>query len=303
MLGYGSQGRAIALNLRDSGYNVIIGLKSRSRSRIQARQDGFRQVFTARQAIQKADHIILALPDHLHSRIYKAEIQKFLDRGKTLVFLHGLSIHFGLIVPPKDCDVIMIAPHAPGIKVREKYLTDRSLSAFYAVYQDGSGQARRKAFALAEAIGFRRSRLVPSSFEDEAIGDLFGEQAVLCGGLPELILNGFEVLVEKGLPPEQAYLEVAYQLDLIIHLIKQYGIEGMYKRISVTARYGSALAGRKIVDASVKNRMRLLYDQIKSGKFAGKLDRLLASDIRDIRRAIKKRVPASFEKSARKYSK
>jgi ketol-acid reductoisomerase len=197
----------------------------------------------------------------------------------------------------------MIAPHGPGIMVREKYLADRSMSAFYAVHQDYSGKALRNVFHLAKSLGFQKSRLVKSTFEDEAVGDTFGEQAVLCGGLSELVLNGFEVLVEKGLPPENAYLEVAYQLDLIIDLIKKYGIEGMYDRISVTARVGAVDSGKKIVDRSVKRRMRQLYDDIESGRFARKLERLNSESIGRVRRLIKSRVPASFEKSAKKYSK
>lgn len=303
MLGYGSQGRATALNLRDSGYKVILGLKTRSRSRLKARKEGFHEIYTAGEAAQRADCLCFALPDHLHGKIFKAELAKNLTPGKTLLFLHGFSVHFGYVTPPQECDVIMIAPHGPGIMVREKYLTNRSMSAFWAIHQNYSGKARRMVFELARSLGFEKSRLVRSTFADEAIGDTFGEQAVLCGGLPELILNGYEVLLEKGLPPENAYLEVAYQLDLIIDLIKKYGVQGMYDRISVTARVGSAISGKEIVDQSVKKRMRRLYDDIKSGRFARKLARLKPEDISRIRRLTKTRIPASFEKSAKKYSK
>ncbi len=303
VLGYGSQGKAIAANLRDSGYQVVIGLKSRSRSRVRARRDGFRQIHTAREATKLAKYICVALPDHLHARIYKQDIERNLNPGATLIFLHGFSVHFGFVLPPERCDVIMIAPHAPGLAVREKYQSDRSLSAFWAVHQDYTGRSTRTAHALAAAMGFKRNRLVKTTFADEAVGDLFGEQAVLCGGLSELILNGFEVLVERGLPAENAYLEVAYQLDLIINLIKQYGIEGMFERISVTARYGSTLAGKRIIDRSVKKRMERLYEDIQSGKFARKLNRLNPQDIQALRKLIKGRTSRPFEKAAKKYSK
>ncbi len=293
----------MALNLRDSGYDVIIGLKSRSRSRNKAKKDGFSGIVTTPQAVRLASTICFALPDHLHSRIYKKDIEKNLKTQSTLMFLHGFSIHFGFVKPPSDCDVIMVAPHAPGVAVREKYLAERSLSAFYAVEQNHTGRALKTAFAVAAALGFKRSKLVKTTFEDEAVGDLFGEQAVLCGGMSELILSGFELLVKKGLPPENAYLEVAYQLDLIVDLIKQHGIEGMYDRISVTARYGSMRAGQKIIDRSAKKRMERLYDEISSGAFARKLNRLEPEDIRKLRRKIKRRVPVAFEKAARKHSK
>jgi len=303
VLGYGSQGKAVALNLRDSGYHVTIGLKSRSRSAKAARRDGFCRIVPVGKAVAEAGIVCFALPDHLHQRIYKRDIEKNLHSKSILWFLHGFSVHFGLVNPPAQCDVILIAPHGPGIAVRQKFLGDRSLSAFYAIHQDYSGAAKRNIFALSAAMGFRRSRLVKTTFEREAVGDLFGEQAVLCGGLSELVVNGFEVLVEKGLPPENAYLEVAYQLDLIIDLIKNYGIEGMYDRISVTARYGSVMSGDKVVDKSVKKRMLQLYDDIESGKFAHRLNRLTARDIAGLRQRIRRRVPGSFEKAAKKYSK
>lgn len=302
VLGYGSQGRAIALNLRDSGYNVVIGLKSRSRSRRIAKRDGFGRPTTVARAVAAADCVCLALPDHLHGRVYKREIEKNLKPKSTLWFLHGFSVHFGFVVPPRECDVIMIAPHGPGVAVREKYLGERSLSAFYAVRQNYTGRATKNTLSLAAAIGLKRNRLVKTTFEDEAVGDLFGEQAVLCGGLSELIVKGFEVLVEKGLRPENAYLEVAYQLDLIIDLIKRHGIRGMYDRISVTARYGSATSGERVVDRSVKRRMQKLYEEIESGKFARQLNKLTPAAIKNLRRRIHRRVPDSFEKAVKKHS-
>ncbi|MEW6411176.1 MAG: ketol-acid reductoisomerase [Candidatus Zixiibacteriota bacterium] len=303
VLGYGSQGRAIALNLRDSGYPVIIGLKSRSATRKLAAHDGLSNIATIGQAIRSASIIVFALPDHLHGRIFDKEIRKNLKDGATLVFLHGFSIHFGFISPPENCDIIMVAPHGPGLSVRQKYLSDRSLSAFYAAHQDYSGMALKKARTLAQAIGIAGNGLVKTTFEHETVGDLFGEQAILCGGLTELVLSGFDLLVKKGIPPENAYLEVAYQLDLIIHLIKTYGIEGMYDRISVTARYGSVMSGKRIVDKGVKKNMEKLYEEIASGKFARCLNGLSQKDISRLRKQIKSRVAPSFEKAALKHAK
>ncbi len=303
VLGYGSQGRAIALNLRDSGYDVIIGLKLASRSRRLARKDGFTQIFTIAKSVQKTHNVCVGLPDHLHGRLFKRDILKNLNPGSTLVFLHGFSVHFGFVTLPADCDVILIAPHAPGVAVREKYLGARDLSAFYAVHQDPSGRAGKTVFKFAKALGFERKRLVKTSFEIEAIGDLFGEQAVLCGGMAELIQSGFEILVRNGVPPENAYLEVAYQLDLIVELIKRHGIEGMYQRISVAARYGSERTGKAIIDASVKKKMGKIYREIASGRFANRLNKLTDKEIDALNERIMKRVNPAFEKAARKYSK
>lgn len=303
MLGYGSQGRALACNLRDSGYDILVGLRSRSPGRKAARSDGFERILTINRAVKNADCLCFALPDHLHGRIFARDIRPNMKRRATLIFLHGFSVHFGTIKPPATADVIMIAPHAPGIMVREKYLADRSLSAFWAVYQNPSGRAARVAAELAAAMGFRKSRLVKTTFEKEAVGDLFGEQAVLCGGLSELVLGGFEVLVEKGLSPENAYLEVAYQLDLIIGLIKRYGVKGMYDRISVTARYGSAMSGKKIIGESVKRNMLNLYDDIASGEFARELNSLTDKDIARLGKLIRSLVNPAFDRAALKYSK
>ncbi len=302
VLGYGSQGRAVALNLRDSGYNVLLGLRSRSGSRRLAQKDRFKQIDSISKAVAKSDIICFAFPDHLHGRVYKKEIEKSLRPGSALWFLHGLSIHFRFVVPPDDCDVILIAPHAPGVTVREKYLSGKPFSAFYAVYQNNSGHASGIALELAQAIGISKRSLVGTSFEAEAVGDLFGEQAVLCGGMATLIKNGFEVLVESGIPPENAYLEVAYQLDLIVDLIKQYGIEGMFKRISVTARYGSVLSGRKIIDRSVRKSMEKVYREIESGHFARKLNRLKSSDISRLNKELKDLTSPLLERAARRFS-
>ena len=302
VIGYGSQGRAIALNLQDSGYKIVVGLKSKSKSRAAARKDKIRDITTVSKAVNKADIVCFAFPDNLHSRVFEKDIRKFLKPGATLWFLHGLSVHFGLVKPPPEVDVILLAPHAPGVAVREKYLADRSVSAFYAVYQNKSKKAASTVTALAKAVGFQKKRLVKTTFEREAVGDIFGEQAVLCGGLASLIKNGFEVLIENGLKPEDAYLEVAYQLDLIVELIKKYGIAGMFERISVTAQYGSLKAGPKIIDRGVKKRMQAVFEEIESGKFTSKLDQLGQKELSSLKNALKALSHPKLEKAAKKYS-
>ncbi len=302
VIGYGSQGRAIGMNLRDSGHIVTVGLPSASKSRRKANRDGFKPVRSVASAVKQAEIVCFALPDHLHGRVYQKEIAKNLPGGSCLLFLHGLSVHFGFVPPPSDADVILIAPHGPGLAVREKYLTDCSMSAFFAVHQDATGRARKTALRLAEDMGFRKKKLIETSFENEALGDLFGEQVVLCGGLAALIQGGFETLVAKGLPPDDAYLEVAYQLDLIIALIKKYGIAGMFERISVAARYGSLVTGPKIIDATVRKKMDAAFDEIQSGKFTAQLTRLTKSDITRLNKALMQLSNPEFEKAARKFS-
>ncbi len=303
VLGYGSQGRSVALNLRDSGYDVTIGLPLKSKSRKKARADKFSAIFSVSQAVKESTTLCFAFPDHLQGQTYKSEIQANLNDNSTLWFLHSFAVHFGFIKPAPHCDVILIAPHAPGLTVRDEYLGSKSLSAFFAVYQNATGRAHKTVFKLSGAIGFKKSKLVKTTFKDEALGDLFGEQAVLCGGLAGLIKNGFEVLVENGIPPENAYLEVAYQLDLIIALIKKYGIEGMFERISVAARFGSLEAGPEIVGESVKKKMRARYKEIESGKFARKLNNLSQAELSSLSKDLKKLSSPLFEKMARKFSK
>lgn len=292
----------MALNLRDSGYDVIVGLSTRSGSRRQATDDGLRKIETVRTAVTGAEVVCFAFPDHLHGRVYERDIKGRLKGGTTLLFLAGMSVHFGFVKPPDGCDVIMIAPHAPGVAVREQFLTDRSLSAFYAVHQDATGQAAHTAQKLAEAIGFLKNRLVRTTFEHEALGDLFGEQAVLCGGLAMLLKLGFETLLKKGLPPENAYLEVVHQMDLLVDLVKKHGIEGMLSRISVAARYGSVQAGPEIFDEAVEKRMEHIYDRIASGEFPEKLNSLTPRDISALKKQLKKLSHPLLEKYARKYS-
>ncbi len=301
VIGYGSQGRAIALNLRDSGFEVIVGLRTGSKSKKLAKSDKISQVMSVREAVAQGEVICFAFPDHLHGRVYQKEIGPYLKPGATLLFLHGTSLAFGFVKPPCDRDVIMIAPHAPGMAVREKFLTDRSISAFYSVEQNATGRGLRTLYSLAIGIGFEKKRLIKTTARNESVGDLFGEQAVLCGGMAMLIRTGYDVLVEQGLKPEHAYLEVAYQLDLIIALIKNFGIEGMLRRISVAARFGSILSGPKVIDKRVKARMREIFREIDSGKFPRKLNELNQKQIAQIDQNVVQLSRKSLEKAARKF--
>lgn len=304
VLGYGSQGRAIAQNLSDSGANIVVGLKGRSRSHKKARDDKLISV-TPIEAVCDREIIIIATPDQTHATLFSKRLGDAISRNKptpTIIFLHGLTVHFDLVSLPDRADITLLAPHAPGLAVREKFVSgEKSISAFYAVSRDHSKQAQKRLFWIAEMIGFSSDRLLKTSFEHEAIGDIFGEQAVLCGGLAMLIKNGFEVLVEHGLKPDHAYLEVAYQLDLIIKLIKEHGIEGMLKRVSVAARLGAVQNGPKIIGPEVKTRMNRLYQEISSGKFPRQLANLTASELRKLNRSLHTLTDPRFEKAARKH--
>ena len=267
IIGYGSQGRAQALNLKDSGLRVIVGLPQKSKSIKTAQKDGF-EVYSTEKAAKLGQIISVLAPDHLHKRIYDDQLKKNLSEGKTLLFACGFSIYFQLIVPPKDVDVIMVAPHAPGDVIREFFLEKKGVPCFVAVQQNYSGKAKEKALAYAKAIGSTKAGAIETTFRDESIGDLFGEQVVLCGGLTELLKAGFETLVESGLPPENAYLECVHQLDFIVNTIKFHGIAGMFDRISKTAEYGSYLVGKRVIDDRVKKQMKKILKEIEDGLFA-----------------------------------
>lgn len=271
VLGYGSQGRAIALNLRDSGFHVTVGLRSHSRSRAVARKDHIHATEILKAAAG-ADIIIVALPDHRHKTVLNRKFWAGLNNYPAVVFLHGSSIHFGLVSSPAKLPVLLLAPHAPGGAVRENYLAKKSFSAFFAVHQGPRATGRKTIMRLAEGIGIPRTHLVRTTFADEAVGDLFGEQAVLCGGLARLLKLGFETLVEAGLPPRNAYLEVAFQIDLIVALVKQYGLEGMFDRISPLAKYGSATAGPVVIDEGVRKAMKQVLDDIVTGRFISRAE-------------------------------
>lgn len=267
IIGYGSQGRAQALNLKDSGLKVIVGLSKKSKSVKAAQKDGF-EVYPTDEAAGLGQIISVLAPDHLHKKIYDDHLKKNLSASKTLLFACGFSIYFKLILLPEDVDVIMVAPHAPGEVVRQFYLEKKGVPCFVAVEQDYSGRAKKKALAYAKAIGCTRAGVIETTFRDEAIGDIFGEQAILCGGLTELLKAGFEVLVESGLSPENAYLECAHQLDFIVDTIKSHGITGMFDRISKTAEYGSYLAGKRVINDRVKKEMKKILKEIEDGSFA-----------------------------------
>ncbi len=267
VLGFGSQGHAHALNLKDSGLNVIIGLYEGSKSIAVAREKGFEVVPTA-EAVSRADVIMVALPDTKQAAAYEKDIAPNLTKGKTLLFSHGFSIHFKTIVVPKDVDVILVAPKGPGHIVRRQYEEGKGVPALIAVHQNPSKKAKKVALAWAKGIGGARAGVLETSFKEETETDLFGEQTVLCGGASALVQAGFETLVEAGYSPEMAYFECLHELKLIVDLMNEAGIAGMRFAISETAKWGDVTVGPKIIDASVKKRMKAALKDIQSGKFA-----------------------------------
>ena len=266
VLGFGSQGHAHALNLKDSGVKVIIGLYPGSKSRAVAKDKGF-EVYDTADAVKKADVIFVALPDTKQAAAFEKDIRPNLSKGKTLLFSHGFSIHFKTIVPPKDVDVIMVAPKGPGHIVRRQFTEGKGVPALIAVYQGGS-RAKKVALAWAKGVGGTRGGVIETDFKEETETDLFGEQTVLCGGASALVQAGFEVLVEAGYSPEMAYFECLHELKLIVDLMNESGIAGMRFSISETAKWGDVTVGPKIIDASVKKRMKAALKDIQSGKFA-----------------------------------
>src|SRR5579862_8296142 len=267
VLGFGSQGHAHALNLKESGLNVIVGLYEGSKSIAVARERGF-QVYPTAEAVQRADVIFVALPDTKQPSAYEKDIAPNLTKGKTLLFSHGFSIHFKTIVPPKDVDVILVAPKGPGHIVRRQYTEGKGVPSLIAVYQNPSGQAKKVALAWARGIGGTRAGVIETTFKEETETDLFGEQTVLCGGASALVQAGYETLVEAGYSPEMAYFECLHELKLIADLMNESGISGMRFSISETAKWGDVSVGPKIIDASVKKRMKAALKDIQSGKFA-----------------------------------
>ena len=267
VLGFGSQGHAHALNLKDSGAKVIIGLYEGSKSIPVAKEKGFEVVTTA-EAVKRADVIFVGLPDTKQAAAYKKDIEPNLTKGKTLLFSHGFSIHFKTIVPPKDVDVILVAPKGPGHIVRRQFTEGKGVPALIAVYQNPSKQAKKTALAWAKGVGGTRAGVIETTFKEETETDLFGEQVVLCGGASALVQAGYEVLVEAGYQPEMAYFECLHELKLIVDLMNEAGISGMRFSISETAKWGDVSVGPKIIDASVKKRMKEALKDIQTGKFA-----------------------------------
>jgi len=267
VIGYGSQGEAQAQNMRDSGLNVIIGLRSEGRSWNRAKEDDFK-VYPISEAAKRGDIIFILIPDMVQPSVYQESIAPYLTEGKVLDFAHGFNIHFKQIVPPKNVDVIMVAPKSPGLRLRETYLSGFGVPALVAVYQDYTGRAKEKALAISKALGCARAGVLETTFKDETESDLIGEQTVLVGGLIELIKKGFEVLVETGYPPELAYFEACNEAKLIMDLIYQRGMIGMLRAVSDTAKYGGLMVGPKVVDDYVKENMRRAVKDVRSGKFA-----------------------------------
>ncbi len=267
VLGFGSQGHAHALNLKDSGGNVIIGLYEGSKSIPVAEEKGFTVVRTG-EAVRRADVIFVAIPDTKQPKVYAQDIAPNLSAGKTLLFSHGFSIHFKTVVPPKNVDVILVAPKGPGHIVRRQYLEGKGVPALIGVYQNPSKQAKQVALAWAKGIGATRAGVLQTTFKEETETDLFGEQTVLCGGASALVQAGYEVLVEAGYQPEMAYFECLHELKLIVDLMNEAGISGMRFSVSETAKWGDVSVGPKIIDASVKKRMKAALKDVQSGKFA-----------------------------------
>jgi len=267
IVGYGIQGRGQALNLRDSGVKVIVAQRPGGKNYDLAVQDGFKPV-SAEEAAQKADIIQILTQDHLQAQIYKESIAPNLKPGKSILFSHGFNIHFGYIKAPKNIDVFMVAPKGPGALVRTQYLEGGGVPALVAIHQNASGKALKLALAYAKAIGGTRAGVIQTNFKEETETDLFGEQAVLCGGLSELIRQGYETLVEAGYQPEMAYFECLHEVKLITDAIFIEGISGMHRRVSDTAEYGDYSRGKRVIPASSKKEMKKILKEIQTGKFA-----------------------------------
>ena len=269
ILGYGNQGRAQALNLKDSGIDVVVGLRGGSGSMIEAEAAGF-QTALLEDAVSSADVVMMLAPDEVHAALYR-EIEPHLREAAALGFSHGLSVRFGLLTPRADLDVFLLAPKGPGTALRSLYVEGKGMIGVWAVEQDATGEARGIALAYGRAIGCARAGLIASSFAEEAEADLFNEQAVVWGGVPELLIAGFETLVEGGVSPELAYLECVGELHLIAELIEARGIAGMKEVISNTAELGALLGGKRIIDDGVRKRMREVLAEVRAGRFADEL--------------------------------
>ncbi|MBF0215567.1 MAG: ketol-acid reductoisomerase [Candidatus Omnitrophica bacterium] len=267
IIGYGIQGRSQALNLRDSGLTVLVSELPNTENHRQAVSDGF-NVLSAEDASKEAGIIQILTQDHVQAAVYKKAIEPNMTKGKALVFSHGFNIHFKQIVPPKNVDVFMVAPKGPGALVRQMYEEGKGVPCLVAIYKNPSGKAMDKALAYAKGIGGTRAGVIETTFKEETETDLFGEQAVLCGGASELIKAGFDTLVEAGYQPEIAYFECLHELKLITDLIYRYGITGMRKRVSDTAEYGDISRGKRVITEKTRKEMRKMLKEIRNGKFA-----------------------------------
>ncbi|MCD8905561.1 ketol-acid reductoisomerase [Staphylococcus chromogenes] len=266
IIGYGSQGHAHAQNLKDNGYHVVIGIRP-GNSFNKAKEDGF-EVFPVSEATEQADVIMVLLPDEIQGDIYEKEILPHLKSHNALAFAHGFNIHFNVIQPPSDIDVFLVAPKGPGHLVRRTFQEGSAVPALFAVHQDASGQAREIALSYAKGIGATRAGVLETTFKEETETDLFGEQAVLCGGVTRLIQSGFEVLVEEGYQPEIAYFEVLHEMKLIVDLLYEGGLENMRYSISNTAEFGDYVSGPRVITNDTKANMKAVLKDIQSGAFS-----------------------------------
>lgn len=267
IIGYGSQGHAHALNLRDSGVNVVVGLPAGSKSVAKAQAAGLK-VLSVADAAKTADTLMILVPDHIQADLYNSDIAPHMKKGKTLMFAHGFNIHFGFIKPPADIDVTMIAPKAPGHRVRELFVDGSGVPALVAIHQDASGKALQNALAYALGLGTLKAGVIETTFKEETETDLFGEQSVLCGGVAELIRAGFQTLVDAGYAPEMAYFECLHEVKLIVDLIYEGGLNYMRYSVSDTAEYGDYTRGPRIVTDQTRAEMKKILNEIQTGEFA-----------------------------------
>lgn len=267
IIGYGSQGHAHAQNLKDSGVTVVVGLPENSRSRQKVEEAGL-EVLSVEEAAKRGDFVMMLVPDEVSADLYNEKVAPHMKGGDVLLYAHGFNIHYGLVTPAEDIDVVMVAPKGPGHTVRSQYVGGQGVPSLIAVYQDASGKAKDYALAYACGIGAGRAGILETTFRDETETDLFGEQAVLCGGVTELMKVGFETLVEAGYEPEMAYFECVHEMKLIIDLINEGGFAKMRESISNTAEYGDYVAGPRIITEDTRAAMRQILKEIQTGKFA-----------------------------------
>jgi len=267
ILGYGSQGHAHAQNLRDSGVKVVVGLHEGSASRDRARADGL-EVKDVEDAVRMSDLVVFLVPDHIQAEVYRKQVAPNMKKEAALVFAHGFTIHFHQIIPPSTVDVFMVAPKSPGHLLRRPYQEGKGVPALFAVYQNASGKAREMALAYGRGLGCGRAGLIETTFAEETETDLFGEQAVLCGGVTELVKAGFETLVDAGYQPEIAYFECLNELKLIVDMMYEGGLSWMRYSVSDTAKYGDMVAGKQVIDSRVRETMKKLLENIQNGLFA-----------------------------------
>ncbi|EMN0621322.1 ketol-acid reductoisomerase [Staphylococcus aureus] len=268
VVGYGSHGHAHAQNLKDNGYDVVIGIRP-GRSFDKAKEDGF-DVFPVAEAVKQADVIMVLLPDEIQGDVYKNEIEPNLEKHNALAFAHGFNIHFGVIQPPADVDVFLVAPKGPGHLVRRTFVEGSAVPSLFGIQQGASGQARNIALSYAKGIGATRAGVIETTFKEETETDLFGEQAVLCGGVSKLIQSGFETLVEAGYQPELAYFEVLHEMKLIVDLMYEGGMENVRYSISNTAEFGDYVSGPRVITPDVKENMKAVLTDIQNGNFSNR---------------------------------